>query len=162
MLVSRASPLNARWDNSTKKWSRSYDESLAELHWSTTEQRHSYLSLCQVYEIVNRLDCINFTDYFSPCKAPQTRYCKVNSLQCMPSRVNAFRVHAFSCKCFSITHLLFGIYCNAYWMQWIATFRGSVNVGLLKRTKSRLECEWQGTLESWPFGILGPAHFRTS
>jgi len=24
--------INARWDSSTKKWSRSYDESLAELH----------------------------------------------------------------------------------------------------------------------------------
>ena len=87
--------INARWDNSTKKWSRSYDESLTELHWSTIEQRHSYLSLCQVYKIINRLDCINFTDYFSPCKAPQTRYCKVNSLQCMPSRVNAFRYSFF-------------------------------------------------------------------
>ena len=94
---------NARWDGSTKKWSRSYDESLAELHWSTIEQRHSYLSLCQVYKIVNRLDCINFTDYFSPSKAPQTRYCKVNSLQCMPSHVNAFR--------YLLTHLLFGIHC---------------------------------------------------
>ena len=59
-------------------------------HWSAIEQRHSYLSLCQIYKVVNRLDCINFTDYFSPCKAPQTRYCKVNSLQCMPSRVNAY------------------------------------------------------------------------
>jgi len=44
-----ASWINARWDSSNKKWSRSYDESLAELHWSTIEQRHSYLSLCQIY-----------------------------------------------------------------------------------------------------------------
>ena len=80
---------------SIKKWSKSYEESLAELHWSTIEQRHSYLSLCQIYKIVNRLDCINFTDYFSPCKAPQTRYCKANSLQCMPSRVNVYRYSFF-------------------------------------------------------------------
>ena len=66
--------INTWWDSSTKKWSRSYDESLAELHWSNIEQKHSYLSLCQIYKIVNRLDCINFADYFSPCKAPQTHY----------------------------------------------------------------------------------------
>ena len=68
-------------------------------HWSTIEQKHSYLSLCQIYKIVNLLDCINF---FSPCKAPQMRYCKVNSLQCMPSCVNAFQ--------YLLKHILFGIH----------------------------------------------------
>ena len=63
----------------------------------------TYHSVKYNYMIVNRLDCINFTDYSSPCKAPQTRYCKVNSLQCMPSHVNAFR--------YLLTHLLFGIHC---------------------------------------------------
>ena len=76
--------------------------------------RHSYLSLCQVYNIVNRLDCINFTDYFFPCKAPQTRYCKVNSLQCMPSRVNAFRYS------FLLTHLYFEfIACTHFFCTYI-------------------------------------------
>ncbi len=84
--------INARWDKIVKRCrSQSYVESCNDLHWPTIEQRHFSLFNCQVYNIVNRLDCINFSDYFTICNASQTRSYNINSLQCMPSRVNCYR-----------------------------------------------------------------------
>ncbi len=87
--------INARWDKTEKRWSKSYVESLNDLRWPTIEQRHFYLFNCQIYKIVNRLDCINFSDNLTFCNASQARSYNINSLQCMPSRVNCYRYSFF-------------------------------------------------------------------
>ena len=83
----------AHWNNQNFSWSKSYEECLNELHWTTLSQRRDILTCCQVYKIVNHLDCIPFQHYFS------FSLCKSRShnlkLSCNHSRINSFR-HSFS------------------------------------------------------------------
>ena len=55
----------AKWDASHFKWTKTYEECCNELNWQTIKQRHTMLTCCQVYKIVNIFDCLVFKDHFS-------------------------------------------------------------------------------------------------
>lgn len=95
--------ITAKWDKNTKRWSKAYHESFIELKWQSLQQRRNYLTCCQVYKIQYNMDCIDFDSYFTFSRAPQTRFCNASTLQCISSRVNAFRYSFFG------THLLYGM-----------------------------------------------------
>ncbi len=82
--------ITAKWDKTTFLWSKSYEESCHELGWCSLKQRREYLTCCEAYKIVHRLSCTNFDSYLSYSGAIQTRSHHL-TLQCLHSRVNAFR-----------------------------------------------------------------------
>ena len=84
----------SKWNPSTYSWNKSYEQELHELQWLTVNQRHHFLSLCQVYKTVNRLDCIKFSDYFS-YSTRSVRNCHSLQLSYTSSRINAFRYSFF-------------------------------------------------------------------
>ena len=86
--------ITAKWVPEAKKWSKSYETSLNELSWLTLQDRRSLLSLCQMYKIVNRKDCIDFHRYYSFNPSNSTRSHTL-SILCMHARLNIFRYSFF-------------------------------------------------------------------
>ena len=83
--------LTAKWNNDTKRWDKSYHQSLSELKWQSLQQRRTYLTHLQTLKILHGADCIEFNKYFAYSRAPQTRFCNASTLQCGSSTVNSFR-----------------------------------------------------------------------
>ena len=83
----------AKWDKDSFQWSHSYDDCCLELGWQTLRQRRNLLICCQLYKMVNHLDCLVFEDYYSfnTSITRSHRYC-INLLQ---SRVNVYRYSFF-------------------------------------------------------------------
>ena len=82
-----------RWNRHTYTWSRSYEEACKHLKLKTLESRRVMLSVCQVYKIIHKLDCIPFNLYFT-----FNTYCTRShqlSLLCTASHVNCFRYSFF-------------------------------------------------------------------
>ena len=86
--------VGSQWDPSLKKWSKSYQEICAELHWPTLELRRQFLICCQVFKIIHSLDCISFSEYLSFTRASSTRSHNL-TLFCSRSRINSFRYSFF-------------------------------------------------------------------
>ena len=83
----------AKWDRATFKWNKSYEDCCNELNWVTLERRRDILTCCQVYKIVNNLDCIRFQCYFSFSNTITRSHSL--SLVCNHSRINSFRYSFF-------------------------------------------------------------------
>ena len=45
-------------------WTKTYEECCSDLNWATVHQRHLLLACCQGYKIINKLNCLQFDDYF--------------------------------------------------------------------------------------------------
>ena len=90
-----------RWNRHTYTWSHSYEEACKHLKLKTLESRRVMLSVCQVYKIIHKLDCIPFNLYFT-FNTNCTRSHQL-SLLCTASRVNCFRYSFF------LMLLIFGI-----------------------------------------------------
>ena len=84
----------SKWDPLMYSWSNSYVEELEQLSWHTVNQRHQFLSLCQIYKIVHSLDCIQFRDFFTYSLTPSYNNQQL-TLSCTTSRINAFRYSFF-------------------------------------------------------------------
>ena len=85
--------MSYKWDRATFKWNKSYEDCCNELNWVTLERRRDILTCCQVYKIVNNLDCIRFQHYFSFSKTITRSHSL--SLVCNHSRINSFRYSFF-------------------------------------------------------------------
>ena len=83
-----------KWNRNSCKWSQSYSSLCQELHWQTLEGRRSYLSNCQVYKSIHKLDAIIFDDYFHFKNYPALRSHHY-SLLIPQSRINVFRFSFF-------------------------------------------------------------------
>ena len=83
----------ARWDKQHNSWSTSYSDSCHNLQWLTLHQRRLFLCHCQTFKIIRGMDCIKFTDYFTP----KSRLLRSHpySLSIPQSRINAFRFSYF-------------------------------------------------------------------
>ena len=73
----------SKWDHCNHKWSKSYKEVCSELKWPTIHQRHTMLPCCQIYNVINSLDCINFNHYFSHVTRSSRRH--ASALSCVQS-----------------------------------------------------------------------------
>ena len=76
----------AQWNRQNFTWSKSYDECRRELQWTTLKQRRDILACCQIYKIVNHLDCIPFHQYFSFSSGNSPSHNL--KLSCKHSRIN--------------------------------------------------------------------------
>ena len=65
--------IGATWDPQSMKWSKSYMKTCDELHWPTLQLRRQFLICCQVYKIIHKLECIDFSDYLNFTRASCTR-----------------------------------------------------------------------------------------
>ena len=83
----------ARWDKQHNSWSTSYSDSCHNLQWLTLHQRRLFLCHCQTFKIIRGMDCIKFTDYFTPKSRPLRS--RPYSLSIPQSRINAFRFSYF-------------------------------------------------------------------
>ena len=81
-----------KWDRNTFQWTKSYSDCRRELGWQTLAQRRDILSCCQIYKMVNHLDCLVFEDFLS-FNSTVTR-CHHFCINYIQSRVNTFR-HSF-------------------------------------------------------------------
>ena len=86
--------ITAKWDSVRKEWSKSYEQSKEELGWPSLRQRRTALQLCQLYKIVNHLDCIAFSKYFSWNPSSSTRSHKF-SIFPIHARTNIYRYSFF-------------------------------------------------------------------
>ena len=50
----------AKWDRTTFQWTKSYSDCRREIGWQTLTQRQDILSCCQIYKMLNHLDCLVF------------------------------------------------------------------------------------------------------
>ena len=83
------------WDRGNHRWARSYDEDRNALNLMLVASRHNFLSCCQMYKIVNSLDCLASSGHLQhPSGTVSTRSHHL-SLQVIQSRVNAFRFSFF-------------------------------------------------------------------
>ena len=82
----------AKWDRNSFQWTKSYSDCRHELGWQTLVQRRDLLSCCQIYKMVNHLDCLVFEDFLS-FNSTVTR-CHHFCINYIQSRVNTFR-HSF-------------------------------------------------------------------
>ena len=83
----------AKWDRSTYRWTKSYDECCNILGWTSLQVRRDILSYCQLYKIIHNLDCIAFDQYF--CLSPLNHTRSHNlSILCKSSNIDAYR-HSF-------------------------------------------------------------------
>ena len=64
----------ARWDASSFSWSKSYKQCCSELKWLSLNKRRDLSICCQIYKIVNHLDCIDFNKYLALSGANTRRY----------------------------------------------------------------------------------------
>ncbi len=48
------------------QWTKSYQECCDELKWQSVKERHNMLMCCQVYKILNNLDCLGSTYNIMP------------------------------------------------------------------------------------------------
>ena len=83
----------ASWDRLRCSWTVSYECCCKELHWPSLQSRRDVLTCCQIYKIVHKLDCIDFSRYFSFTPLSHTRSHNL-TLFCKPSRINVYR-HSF-------------------------------------------------------------------
>ena len=83
----------ARWDRNTFQWTKSYSDCRREIGWQTLAQRRDILSCCQIYKMVNHLDCLVFEDFLS-FNSTVTR-CHHFCINYIQSRVNTFRYSFF-------------------------------------------------------------------
>ena len=83
-----------RWSQQSHSWSRTYEDACTHLGWKPLSTRRTILSCCQVYKIINNLDCICFDNYYSFNPSISTRSHSL-SLFCIPSSINAFRFSFF-------------------------------------------------------------------
>ena len=83
----------AQWNRQNFTWAKSYDECRRKLQWTTLKQLRDILACCQIYKIVNHLDCIPFHQYFSfsSCNSRSHNL----KLSCKQSRINCFRFSFF-------------------------------------------------------------------
>ena len=83
-----------RWSKQTYSWSESYEEAHTHLHWHSLATKRTLLACCPVYKIINNMDCIDFSSYFSrnPCSITRSHNL---SLFCVPARTNTFRYSFF-------------------------------------------------------------------
>ena len=83
----------AKWDKSTFRWSKSYEQCRSELNWKTVKARHRILMCCQVYKVLENLDCLGTEDFFkfnsTVTRASPTSLCLANA------RVNVYRYSFF-------------------------------------------------------------------
>ena len=79
----------SKWDRTIHNWNKSYDQVRNELQWPSIAQRHTLLSCCQTYKVVNSLDCIDFSQYFSHVSRTSRHHAL--TLSCTHSRINSFR-----------------------------------------------------------------------
>ena len=79
----------SKWDRDLHKWSKSYAQALNELNWLSVHQRHTLLICCQMYKIIQSLDCIDCNLYFSYASRISRHHSL--ALSCIHSRVNSFR-----------------------------------------------------------------------
>ena len=83
----------SKWDKKCHKWSKSYNQARNELHWLSVEDRHRFLVCCQIYKIMNSMDCINFNTYFVfTCRPTQSHNL---ILRCISSHINCYRFSFF-------------------------------------------------------------------
>lgn len=54
----------AKWGRTVHQWCMYHEECRSILKVLLVQERHFLLSRCQVYRIINSLDCIKFSDYF--------------------------------------------------------------------------------------------------
>ena len=86
--------IGACWDPKMNRWSRPAQDICDKLSWPTLERRRQFLVCCQVYKLINNLDCIPFSRYLSFNRAFHTRSDTL-TLFCSHSRINAFRYSFF-------------------------------------------------------------------
>ena len=55
---------NTKWDKENHKWSTSYKNLCKSRNWPTLKVRRTLLTCCQLYKIIHKLDCIEFSKYF--------------------------------------------------------------------------------------------------
>ena len=51
-----------KWVSGKFQWTKTYDECRNELGWLSLTQRRKLLLCCQVYKVINHLDCLDFND----------------------------------------------------------------------------------------------------
>ena len=83
----------SKWNRNLYRWSKTYNQARSELKWPTLAQRHTILSCCQTYKILNSMDCINFSNYFKQ-SATNTRHHPL-TLFCEQSRIDSYRYSYF-------------------------------------------------------------------
>ena len=83
----------ARWDKTLHQWTKHHEECRSTLGLLTIQQRHHLLLCCQVYKIVNKLDYIDFDQYFTFNSSITRResFC----INVLPSRINSYRYSFF-------------------------------------------------------------------
>lgn len=94
----------ASWNKTKLCWSKSYEEARLELGWPTLRQRRQFMVCCQMYKIVNNLDCLNFSDYFNSNPSSSTRSHYL-SILCRHSRINVYRYSFFVNAVYYWNHL---------------------------------------------------------
>ena len=82
-----------KWDKANHCWTKTYEECSSDLNWATVHQRHLLLTCCQGYKIINKLNCLQFDNYFC-FNQSSTRSHKL-TLCCASSRINAYRYSFF-------------------------------------------------------------------
>ena len=86
----------SKWDRPNQKWSKTYEEARMELSRPSILDRDIFLTLCQIFEIIHFLDCINFNYYFSYSSRPSHSHNQ--SLHCLSLIVSDF--HYCQCSLF--------------------------------------------------------------
>ncbi len=86
--------ITAKWDKNKYQWSKSYQECCDELQWQSVKDRHNMLMCCQVYKILNNLDCLGSTHNIFKYANSKTRS-SLLSLCLLSSRINVYRYSFF-------------------------------------------------------------------
>ena len=83
-----------RWSKQNHCWSRTYEDACTHLDWLPLTTRRSIMCCCQVYKVINNLDCIHFDSYYRFNPSRSTRSHSL-SLFCTSARINVFRYSFF-------------------------------------------------------------------
>ena len=83
----------AKWNRNEHQWNKSYEDCRHELNWLPLAKRREFLICCQTYKIINNLDCLQFSNYYS-FNNLNTRSHNL-SLVCKYARINSYRFSFF-------------------------------------------------------------------
>ena len=83
--------IGAKWNRT--QWDKSYEECRHNLSWLTLTKRHEFLICCQTYKIMNKMDCLQFSDFYS-FNTLNTRSHSL-SLVCKYASLNSYRFSFF-------------------------------------------------------------------
>ena len=83
-----------KWDKENHKWSTSYKNMCRSRNWPTLKVRRTLLTYCQLYKIIRKLDCIEFSKYFGYRSLSRLRGHSLSTFG-RQGRINSYRYSFF-------------------------------------------------------------------